>query len=218
MPADVKAKNEELIKYLTAAGFIKTQSIAEAFRKVPRHNFVKQVYFDMAYEDIALPMAKESTIPQPSTVATILELLHPQPGENILEIGTGSGWVASLMAMCIMPKGQVVTVEIAKDVADFAKRNIERAGVLNVRLLSGDGSLGYIREAPYDKIVYSTALPDVPKQILVQLKAGGRLVAPVGTRLLQTLKVIDKIDEKRTKEFTEGAFQFVPMRGQLGFY
>lgn len=217
MPVDVKAKSEELVKYLTGAGFIKTAAIGEAFRKVPRHNFVKQVYFDMAYEDIALPIAKESTISQPSTVATMLELLQPQPGDNILEIGTGSGWQASLMAMCVMPRGHVVTVEIDNEVAEFAKKNIERSGILNIRLLSGDGSLGYIEEAPYDKIIYAAALPDVPKQILAQLKVEGRVVAPVGTRLLQTLKVIEKIDEKRSKEYTAGTFQFVSMRGQLGF-
>ncbi len=212
-----KQKREQLVKYLEAGGFIRSKEIAEAFRSVPRHMFVLEEYLDMAYDDIAIPTINKSTISQPSTVATMLELLHPMKGNKILEIGTGSGFQSCLLSKIVGDNGRIVTIEIDPVVDKFAVDNIRAQRSNNIRALVGDGSIGFIDEAPYDGIIYTAAAPEVPKQMLVQLKTNGRIVAPVGTQVTQTLKVIEKTSETRSREKDFGIFAFVPLRGQLGF-
>lgn len=206
-----------MIAYLKEAGMLKTEKIINAFENIPRHLFVSVDKAEYAYDDIALQTVGESTISQPSTVAYMLELLQPKEGENVLEIGTGSGWEASLLAYCIGSKGLVVTIEIDPIVAEFGKHNIAKTGFKNIIKVVGDGSIGYPDKAPYDKIAYTAATPDIPRQMLVQLKAGGRIIAPVGTQFMQTMKVVDKISEKKIEEKEGAEFQFVPLKGQLGF-
>lgn len=212
-----RQRNKALINYLKGAGFLKTEKIISAFENIPRHLFVSVDKAEYAYEDIALQTIGNSTISQPSTVAYMLEKLQPKEGERVLELGTGSGWEACLLAYCVGSKGLVVTIEIEKDVAEFAKHNIAKMQFRNIIKVHGDGSVGYPDEAPYDKIIYTAAAPDVPKQMIMQLKNGGRLVAPVGTQFMQTLKIIDKVSEKRLEEKEDAQFQFVPLKGLLGF-
>lgn len=213
----LRAKNKALVAYLKESGFLKTEKIISAFENIPRHLFVSVDKIDYAYEDIALQTIGDSTISQPSTVAYMLEKLQPKEGERVLEIGTGSGWGASLLAFCVGSKGLVVTMEIDNEVAEFARHNIAKTGFKNIIKVVGDGSVGYAEKAPYDKIIYTAAAPEIPRQMLLQLKVGGRVVAPVGTQFMQALKIIDKISEKRIEEKDDATFQFVPLRGQLGF-
>ena len=212
-----RQKNKALIAYLKGTGFLKTEKIISAFENIPRHLFVSVDTAEYAYEDIALQTIGESTISQPSTVAYMLELLQPKEGETVLEIGTGSGWEACLLAYCVGSKGLVVTIEIDQAVAEFGKHNIAKTGFRNIIKVVGDGSVGYPEKAPYDKIVYTAATPEIPRQMMAQLKTGGRVIAPVGTQAMQTLKIIDKISERKMEEKDYAEFQFVPLRGQLGF-
>lgn len=214
---DFYDRKRSLLDYLVASEFLKTKNIIDAFSSVPRHNFVIQRQMEFAYDDIALPVLNDSTLSQPSTVASMLELLQPRVGENVLEIGTGSGWEACLISNCVGDKGKVVTLEIETPLYELAKQNIERMNVKNIKLINGDGSIGYNNDAPYDKIIYAVGIPEITPQILVQLKDGGRLVAPVGNKTMQTMKVVDKISEKKYESKDNGTFRFVPLKGQLGF-
>ncbi|HLC59011.1 MAG TPA: protein-L-isoaspartate(D-aspartate) O-methyltransferase [archaeon] len=209
-------RNEKLINHLIKAKAMKTKIIIEAFKKVPRHNFVLKTHLDQAYEDIALPIVGSSTISQPYTVATMLEHLQPKKNERVLEIGTGSGWQACLLAYCIGSKGKVVTIEIDWDVARFAKENMKSTKIKNIKNVEGDGSMGYEREAPYDKIIYTAATPQIPDIVIKQLKVGGKIIAPVGDLFEQVLTVVDKVSEKEIKKQKFDSFTFVPLRGKLG--
>jgi protein-L-isoaspartate(D-aspartate) O-methyltransferase len=214
---ELNERKKRLIENLISIGALKTPKIIEAFRKIPRHEFVPENLIDSAYEDIALPIVKNATISQPYTVAVMTEALEPKIGEKILEIGAGSGWQACILAYCVGEKGKVITMEIDEDVFNFAKRNIEKFGINNIKLILGDGSAGYEREAPFDKIIYTAAVPKIPKIILKQLKVGGRIIAPIGSVFEQTMTVIDKVSENKFEEKYLGSFLFVPLKGKFGF-
>lgn len=204
--------NARLVDFLEREGVLKTKRIIEAFTNVPRHMFVLEENMDNAYADYPLPLMKGATISQPSTVAFMLEYLNLQPGEKVLEIGTGSGWNAALMGYCIGKKGNVISLEIEKALAEFAERNISKTGVSNVTVLCKDGSGGYSEKAPYSRIVYTVAVDEVPVNVLEQLKIGGILLAPIGIDNVQVLTMMEKADKKRFKKKYLGYFQFVPMR------
>jgi protein-L-isoaspartate(D-aspartate) O-methyltransferase len=209
--------NKELLTYLQHSGFIKSESVVRAFRDVPRHLFMPPECKEFAYEDIALPIGKGATISQPSTVATMVELLQPKKGEKILEIGTGSGWEACLLSKCAGEGGMVVTIEIDPEISKAAEANMARVRHGHIRTVVGDGSLGCNDSAPYDKIIYAAATPEVPMQVLLQLKLHGRAVAPIGSKTMQVLTAIDKVSEKGIDEHRYGTYKFLPLRGQLGF-
>ena len=210
-------KREELIEFLISVGYLKSPNIINAFKTVPRELFVPSEYANYAYDDIPLPIGRSSTISQPSTVAIMLEFLEPKENEMVLEIGAGSGWQACLLASCVGKKGKVVTIEIDKFIADLARRNIAKTGSRNTEVIEGDGSVGYSKGAPFDKIIYTAAVPEVPKVVLDQLKVKGTLVAPVGNEFIQILKIINKTSEKSIKEKDFGSFLFVPLKGKFGF-
>jgi protein-L-isoaspartate(D-aspartate) O-methyltransferase len=211
---ELSNKYDYLINRLIEGGVLKTLSIIEAFRKALRYKFVREGYLDMAHLDIPLPIGIDSTISQPSTVATMLEELSPKEGEKILEIGTASGWQATILSFCVGDKGKVVTIEINKEISEFGKHNIERFNVKNVEVINADGADGYKSGAPYDKIIFTAALPKIKKRILMQLKVGGKLIAPVG-EYLQTMVVITRTSENKFVRKRTGSFLFVPIkRGQ----
>ncbi len=214
---ELEEKNWELMDKLTALGFLKTRSIIDAFKETPRHHFVLRGYQHYAYEDSPLPIVNSATISEPKTVAYMLELLQAKKGENILEIGTGSGWVACLLSRCVGDSGKVTTIEIEKEVFEFASKNIEKLKPKNVDNILGDGSIGYEKNAPYDKIIYSVAAPEIPIQVIKQLKVKGRLIAPVGTKTMQRMKIIDRVSDKKIEEKTGDPFQFTELKGELGF-
>lgn len=217
--ADLEEEKNQLIKYMISSKFLKTPKIIEAFQKISRHDFVTEEYVGSAYVDVALPTLKDSTISQPSTVAIMTEALNPKEGEKILEIGTGSGWQASLLAYCVGKAGKVVTIEYDKDLMEFARKNIEKIGLKNIKVICGDGSFGCEKEAPYDKVIFTCAVPEIPKPILNQLKVGGRIVAPLGSIEIQRMVAMDKVDEDKFKEIeiTSLSFGFVELKGKYGF-
>lgn len=216
---DLEKEKKQLIEQMIKSKVLKTSKIIEAFEKISRRNFVTDEYLSSAYIDVALPTLKDSTISQPSTVAIMTEALDPKEGEKILEIGTGSGWQSSLLAYCVGDKGKVVSIEYDKDLVEFAKKNIRKIGLKNIEIICGDGSVGYEKEAPYDKIIFTCAVPSIPKPVLNQLKIGGRIVAPVGSIAVQTMVAIDRTKKNKFKEadIETLSFAFVGLKGKYGY-
>lgn len=209
-------QNEKLVKHLISSGVLKTPRIIEAFLNVPRHLFVPPEQLPYAYHDVALPTYKGQTISQPYTVAFMTELLEPREGDKILEVGAGSGWQAAILGYVVGSKGKVITIEIDEDLVEFARRNLRKVGIKNVEVVHGDGSVGYEKEAPYDRIIVTAACPDVPRPLIEQLKVGGRLVAPVGSMFGQRMLLLEKDKDGIRKSF-HGSFVFVPLKGKYGF-
>jgi protein-L-isoaspartate(D-aspartate) O-methyltransferase len=205
-------KNELLVKHLISTGALKTPKIIEAFRKTPRHLFVRRDYLNHAYDDIPLPTYHGQTISQPYTVAIMTEALSPKLGEKVLEIGAGSGYQAALIGRCVGQKGKVITIELESDLIEISKKNVKKVKLKNVLIIHGDGKLGYQKEAPYDKCIITAACDEIPKPIIEQVKIGGRIVAPVNDFLGQKMLVVDKISETEFKKEDLGSFVFVPLR------
>ncbi len=201
-----------LVEELRGKG-IEDLAVLHAFAEVPRHLFVPAALTNRAYEDTSLPIGWGQTISQPSTQAAYLTALALTGRERVLEVGTGSGYQAALLAHLV---DHVVTVERIGELVQSAKRALEAAGVRNVLVLAGDGTLGWRPLAPYDAIVVAAASgPSVPPPLLNQLCEGGRLVAPVTRDGRQVLVRVTQ----RAGAFHEealGPAQFVPLVGRHG--
>lgn len=209
--------NREMVERLLRVGLIRSERVKEAFMAVDRRHFVGKANLPVAYVDRPLPIGHGQTISAPHMVAIMVEELNPQPGENILEVGTGSGYHAALVSRLVLPGGRVITVERIPELARFAEKNLKRAGIENVKVLVGDGSLGYPPLAPYDRIYVTAASPGVPPPLLEQLKEGGVLLIPVETGYgYQVLKKIWKrkggVEEEDRTECV-----FVPLIGKHGY-
>jgi protein-L-isoaspartate(D-aspartate) O-methyltransferase len=187
--------------------------ILETMRAIPRHLFIPHPYDSSAYDDNPLPIGSGQTISQPYIVAQMTELLHPEPGDNILEIGTGTGYQTAILAAL---SRHVTTIERIPAVADLARKNLAAIGMKNVRIVAGDGTLGYPADAPYDGILITAATPSIPRPLIDQLAVGGRLVAPAGSRELQELILLTRQEGGLTRS-SHGGVRFVPLIGQHGW-
>ncbi|MBI1972890.1 protein-L-isoaspartate(D-aspartate) O-methyltransferase [Candidatus Woesearchaeota archaeon] len=190
---------------------IADQRVLQAFLQVPREQFVPRQFREDAYEDRPLPIGHGQTISQPTTVLLMTSFLQVREGQKILEIGAGSGYQAAILAEIIGPKGKVITLEVHKELAVFAKKNLH--SYTNVQVIHTDGSGGYSKEAPYDRILITAACPTLPQHLLHQLNKDGILVAPVGDLAVQTMVRIRKGEEPEAL----GQFVFVPLQGKYGF-
>lgn len=210
-------EREELIERLIAWGYLRKSEIIEAFRNVPRHEFVPAAMKKHAYEDQPLPIGHGQTISAPSMIAIMLESLEVKSGQKVLEIGTGSGYNAALLAEIVGSEGKVFTIERIPELAEFGRTNLRRAGYKNVQVITGDGTLGYKKEAPWDRILVTACAPDVPKPLIEQLKIGGKLGAPVGQNyMFQTWLVAEKREDGiNVRE--HGGCSFVPLVGEHGW-
>ncbi len=213
---DWEKEHKQLIEELLGEGLLRNERIRKAFEELPRHLFVPESVKRYAFENRPLPIGYGQTISQPSIVAQMTELLDPKPGDKVLEIGAGSGWQAAILAKIIYP-GKVYTVERIKELAEFAKKNLERAGIKNVEVIVGDGTLGYKKEAPYDKIIVTAAAPEIPAPLIEQLKVNGRMIIPVGSAYMQELLLVIKKDEKNFEIQRHGACVFVKLIGKYGW-
>ncbi len=192
---------------------IKDLAVLRAFEMTPRHLFVPTGIRHRAYEDAPLPIGSGQTISQPSIHAKYLELLRLKGDEKVLEIGTGSGYQTVLLAHLA---AQVFSIERIGPVLELGRANIQRAGVRNVSLLLGDGTVGWRAHAPYDAILVSAASPKVPQPLVEQLADGGRLVIPLGGLDEQELVVFTRQGAELVRE-TVIPVRFVPLLGTHGW-
>jgi protein-L-isoaspartate(D-aspartate) O-methyltransferase len=182
--------------------------VLRAMKQVPRHEFVVPGYESQAYQNRPLPIGHGQTISQPYIVARMTELLRPSSKDRVLEIGTGSGYQAAVLAEIV---DEVYTIEIIEELHDTATKRLKRLGYDNVRTRHGDGYKGWKEHAPYDKIILTAAPPEVPQPLLDQLKPGGRMVLPVGpSDDVQKLNVIVKTGDGSIREQTISRVRFVP--------
>ena len=201
-----KLRIEMVDAQLRARG-IRDERVLDAMARVPRHEFTPESYRSQAYEDHPLPIAEEQTISQPYIVAIMLEALALQPSDNVLEIGTGSGYVTALLAELA---AQVVSIERHASLAVAARQLLRAMGYQNVRVITRDGSAGFAECAPYDKIIVSAAAPELPQALVTQLAAGGRMIVPVGQEDAQQLQLIE-IRDGRPHTILREMCRFVPL-------
>jgi protein-L-isoaspartate(D-aspartate) O-methyltransferase len=188
---------------------VRDPRVLAAMRKVPRHELVPESERDRAYDDRPLPIGESQTISQPYVVAAMTEALALKGDERVLEVGTGSGYQAAVLAELCQ---QVYSIEIVPALAERARKDLARLGYANVEVRQGDGWRGWPEHAPYDAIVVTAAPPEVPPELIEQLAVGGRLVIPVG-RFEQQLELLRKTPEGISREVLFGV-RFVPMRGE----
>ncbi len=204
---------EEMVKYQLRGRDIRSARVLETMRIVPRHNFVPPEYRNLAYTDGPLPIGNGQTISQPYIVALMTQLLELQGEEKILEIGTGSGYQAAILAHLAR---QVHTVERFADLARLAGRVLKDLDLTNVQVHVGDGSLGLPDQAPFQGILVTAAAPAVPQSLLDQLADGGRLVIPVGPHSNQYLECWRRQGNKYLYDAIIPV-AFVPLIGQHGW-
>jgi len=199
-----------LINHLIESGVLKTPAIIDAFKNIDRSKFVPEDMKCFAYVDEALSIGEGQTISQPYTVAFMLELLEPKPGDKILDIGSGSGWQTSLLAHIVGENGKIFAIEIIPELCKFGKANVKNFNFIEkgiVEWICGDASKGLAEKAPFDKIIAAAALGDkIPQEWKDQLKIGGRMVVPIKESIWLFIKR-DKNDFEE-KEFP--GFVFVP--------
>lgn len=205
---DLEKAKAELIKHL--GWEIADKRVVEAMKRVPREAFVPQEYYHAAYEDRPLSIGFGQTISQPFIVALMIQALELKGDERVLELGTGSGYEAAVLAELA---NQVVTVEIIPELAESAKRVLEKLGYSNVEVHIAGKTLGWLEDAPYDAIIVSAGAPSIPQILLGQLSWGGRLVIPVGSHWQQELIKVSK-EKEGNKVENLGACYFVPLIGE----
>ncbi|MDZ7372514.1 MAG: protein-L-isoaspartate(D-aspartate) O-methyltransferase [candidate division KSB1 bacterium] len=193
-----------------AARGVRDPRVLEAMLTVPRHEFVPSNLRDSAYDDTPLPIGYGQTISQPYIVALMTECLQLKGGEKVLEVGTGSGYQAAILAQIA---GEVYSIEIVKPLAEEAAERLARLGYKNVHIRHGDGYFGWPEEAPFDGIIVTAAPEEVPQPLIDQLKPGGRLVIPVG-EWSQDLVVVSKDEQGRVRRKSVIPVRFVPMTGE----
>jgi protein-L-isoaspartate(D-aspartate) O-methyltransferase len=205
---DFDAIRAELIDHLSTE--IKDKRVLEAMRSIPRELFVPPESRHLAYEDRPLPIGYDQTISQPYIIALMTEALELKGDEKVLEVGTGSGYQAAILAKLA---GHVVTTERVKPLAETARKVLDKLGLTNIEVHVTGETLGWQEEAPYDAIMVTAAAPRVPPDLLAQLKIRGRMVIPVGSRYLQELY---KITRGRKKNVIEnlGGCRFVSLIGR----
>ncbi len=213
--SDFNTLRQHMIDYQLVARGLRDQTVLNAINAVPREEFVPVQLVEFAYSDSPLPIAASQTISQPYIVALMTAALELKEGDRVLEVGTGSGYAAAVLAEI---SSQVFTIERHKILADTARRKLEELDYDHVRVLHGDGTLGWPEHAPFDAIVVAAGGPAVPETLKQQLSIGGRLVIPVGSSLqTQTLLRVRRISEDEYQTEDLGGVRFVPLIGAAGW-
>lgn len=200
-----KGMRRKLIATLREKG-IQDEQVLAAMEKLPRHFFLDKAFEEWAYVDKAFPIGEEQTISQPYTVAYMTELLQVNKRDAVLEVGTGSGYQAAILALL---GARVFTIERQPALYSKTKTLLEKLGLVQIRTFLRDGYKGLPEFAPFDRIIVTAGAPKVPQALLEQLRIGGRMVIPVGTDQ-QTMYLITRTGETSFQEEKLGAFRFVP--------
>lgn len=204
---------EAMVTHQLVARGIKDPRVLEAIREVPRHLFVLPAYADRAYDDTPLAIKEGQTISQPYMVAWMTELLGLEGEEVVLEVGTGSGYQAAVLARLAK---RVYSIERIASLAESASKRLKELGAANVEVVVGDGTRGLKEHAPYQGIIVTAGAPRVPPLLVEQLAEGGRLVIPIGSTAMQMLTVIEKKGGEAVAS-SEGSCVFVPLVGRDGW-
>jgi protein-L-isoaspartate(D-aspartate) O-methyltransferase len=212
-PIDLDAARDRMVTQQLESRDISDQRVLQAMRHVPRHLFVPEDRQSEAYQDRPLSIGYGQTISQPYIVGYMTAALALSGDEKVLEIGTGSGYQAAVLSRVA---SQVITVEYIPELADTARTALANLGYDNVEVLVGDGSAGWLEEAPYEAIMFTAAAPEIPAPLRDQLADGGRLVGPVGSRYDQVLVRVWRIANEWKTE-TLKAVIFVPLVGEHGW-
>ncbi len=210
---DFEETRESMVRHQIITRGIKDPLVIEAMRRVPRHMFVDESLVYESYGDHPLPIGDGQTISQPFMVASMTEHLELRGGEKVLEIGTGSGYQAAVLAEIAL---EVYSVERAEPLAQRSMEILQKLGYNNVYVFVGDGTLGLPEHAPFDAIIVTAASPDVPPPLFEQLREGGRLVIPISDNYAQILVKVRKKNGKEERERLYGCV-FVPLIGDFGY-
>ncbi len=201
--------NRDLVEILVEEEALKTPQIIDAFLKIDRADFVPVNLISEAYGNYPLPIGSGQTISQPFTVAFVMELLKPLPGNIVLDVGSGSGWTTALLAQMVGPTGKVISMELIREVYEQGVKNISRYGFIEkgtVTMICGNAADGEKEHAPFNRIAAAAALTEIPLVWKNQLKIGGRIVAPVGSNIV----ALDKKSEDKFEQRDYYGFAFVP--------
>ncbi len=217
LDSDHEENRRRLVERLRKSGYIRSDSVQAAMEAVPREKFVPEYMEDRAYVDTPLPIGHGQTISAPSMIAIMLEELDLHTGQKVLEIGTGSGYNATLIYE--MVKCRVYTVERLPELAELARSNLETAGYgEEVIVVVGDGTEGYEEESPYDRIMVTAGAPKMPPALAEQLKVGGMIGIPVGSnRGFQEFVTGTKKEDGDLEIVSHGGCAFVPLIGKDGW-
>jgi protein-L-isoaspartate(D-aspartate) O-methyltransferase len=206
-------ERENMVSVQIAGRGIVDERILKAMRTIPRHLFVPQEYQQNAYEDFPLPIGYQQTISQPYIVAFMTNILDLKGNERVLEVGTGSGYQAAVLSLLVK---KVHSLERIPDLADRARQTLQELGINNVDVHVGDGSLGWLPDAPYQAILVTAAAPAAPQSLLDQLDIGARMIIPVGGQFQQVLELWLR-DKEGLKSEAILPVAFVPLRGKQGW-
>lgn len=206
-------ERETLVAELETAGFLNDPRLEEAMLEVPRHLFLPPDIRNRAYDDRPLEVGHEQTISAPHMVAMMTTALQLEAGDNVLEVGGGVGYHASVLKAMVGPEGHVTTIEYVEALADRARENVKRAG-FDVEVVHGDGYAGFRDRAPFDAIIITCAVPAIPQRLIDQLRDGGHLVAPVGVTHCQLVAGRKVHGGLVTDDL--GSCMFVNAQGRLG--
>ena len=204
-------ERDEMISLLRQRG-ICDEKLLHAMSIVDRQEFVQDLFINRAYEDSALPIGSQQTISQPYTVAFMTECLEVKEGDKVLEVGTGSGYQASIL---VEMGARVFTIERHMELLVEARKRFDKFGY-QIASKCGDGTIGWKEFAPFDRILVTAGAPDVPQPLLEQLNEGGRLVIPIGDLDVQNLHIIRRINNHFEAKVVDG-FKFVPLIGKRGW-
>lgn len=199
----------QLVKDLVSSGYLKTPAIIDAFQKIDRKDFVPEEYKDEAYVNAPLPIGHGQTISQPLTVAFMLELLQPEPGNKILEIGSGSGWQTALLADIVGEEGKIFALELIPELEMFGRKNVSQYNFVQKKIVNfycRNALNGLPEEAPFDRIISAASSQEIPPAWKEQLKIGGRMVVPVQN----SIYLVMKKDENQFEGDVFPGFAFVP--------
>ncbi len=211
-------ERQKLVKNLLSFGFIKSDSVKRAMEYVPREEFLPIEQKPYAYIDRPLPIGEGQTISAPHMVAIICEILSLKGEMKVLEVGTGFGYNAAVVAEILGETGQLYSIERVESLFKIAKENLKRTGYENVKLVLGDGSLGILEAAPFDRIYLTAAAPEIPETLKKQLNVGGKILAPIGQMdQYQELILMEKISKNKFKTSNLGGVAFVPLIGEHGW-
>ena len=208
-----QSKMDNLINIMRNSGFLNNSRVESAIKKTPRHEFVPMSLQEKAYDDIPIPIMNNQTVSQPSVVSRMTEWLDVREGQKILEIGSGSGWQSAILSY-LVGHGKIYSIERHSELVNFTKKNLDKLGINNVEVILGDGSLGFPKESPFDRIIITAACREIPQSLFDQLSITGLLIAPVG-EFTQSLVLLKKTSQGIVEIKNESGYVFVPLLGKF---